>query len=152
MVTSQENTYKYTTLARCIINEIGAISKAALPLQHPNRPSLITAVSKYKVAMELLTVHHELVDEETNQFQDLCDDFFTMWIEIFGDKGVTNYIHMLGSSLILYFIKKYGRLYLYSQQGWKSLNSTNQTLILQDLQRGVLKMVENPISSLWCKC
>jgi len=36
----------------------------------------------------------------------------------------------------LYFMKKYGCLYLYSQQGWESLNNTIQTFIHQSSQRG----------------
>jgi len=58
------------------------------------------------------------------------------WIEVFGNEGITNYIHMLGSGHILYFIKKYGCLYLYSQQGWEALNNTIQTFIHQNSQRG----------------
>jgi hypothetical protein len=58
------------------------------------------------------------------------------WIEVFGNECITNYIHMLGSGHILYFIKKYGCLYLYSQQGWEALNNTIQTFIHQNLQRG----------------
>jgi hypothetical protein len=49
---------------------------------------------------------------------------------------VTNYIHVLASGHISYFLKKYGCLYLYSQQGWESLNSTIQTFIMQNSQRG----------------
>lgn len=65
---------------------------------------------------------------------------FFIWIDLFGDKGITNYIHLLGSGHMLYFIKKYGCLYLYSQQGWKSLNSNIQTFIHQNTQRGGLEV------------
>jgi len=85
--------------------------------------------------MELLTVHRELDEEEIEQFQDYVDDFYEIWIEVFGDEeGITNYIHMLGSGHILYFMKKYGCLYLYSQQGWESLNNTIQAFIHQNSQ------------------
>jgi hypothetical protein len=86
--------------------------------------------------MELLTVHRELSDEENECFQDYIDNFFEEWIGIFGDEGITNYIQMLGSGHILYFMKKYGCMYLYSQQGWESLNNTIQTFIYQSSQRG----------------
>jgi hypothetical protein len=43
---------------------------------------------------------------------------------------------MLGSGQVMYFMKKYGCLYLYSQQGWESLNNTIQTFIHQNSQRG----------------
>jgi hypothetical protein len=69
-------------------------------------------------------------------FQDQVDDFLEIWFDIFGDEGVTNYIHMLVSGHISYFLKKYGCLYLYSQQGWESLNSSIQKFIMQNSQRG----------------
>ena len=48
-------------------------------------------------------------------FQDNIDDFFEHWVEIYGEEIVTNYIHMLDAGHILYFLKKHGCLYLYSQ-------------------------------------
>jgi len=42
--------------------------------------------------------------------------FFATWLDVFGEEGITKYIHMLGSGHITYFLKKYGCLYLYSQQ------------------------------------
>jgi DNA-binding transcriptional regulator/RsmH inhibitor MraZ len=59
-----------------------------------------------------------------------------MWIDFFGDKGITNYKYMLGSGHMLYFIKKCECLYLYSQQGWESLNNKIQTFNHQNTQRG----------------
>ena len=35
---------------------------------------------------------------------------------------ITNYIHMLGSGNISYFLKKYRNLHRYNQQGWEGLN------------------------------
>ena len=49
---------------------------------------------------------------------------------------MTNYIHMLGAGHILYFLKKHGCLYLYSQQGWESLNNKIQAFIHQNTGRG----------------
>jgi hypothetical protein len=123
-------------ISRCIINQIDTIIEEALPPEHSARAQLIIALTNYKSAMKLLTLHRELTDEEINQFQDLVDDFFATWIDVFGEEGVTNYIHMLASGHIAYFLKKYGCLYLYSQQGWEALNSTIQTFIMQNSQRG----------------
>jgi hypothetical protein len=124
-------------VARSIIGEMDTIIEHAWMQRDTNtQQQLIIAISKYRIAMELLTAHHELSDEENEKFQDNIDDFFAIWIELFGDEGITNYIHMLGSGHILYFMKKYGCLYLYSQQGWESLNNTIQTFIHQSSQRG----------------
>jgi len=73
--------------------------------------------------LQLLYLHRELMDEEIDPFQYLVDEFFGIWIDVFVEEGVTNYIHMLGSGHISYFCKKYGCLYLYLQQGWEALDS-----------------------------
>jgi len=124
-------------VARCIVKNLDIIIEHSWPEHdHATKSKLIIAITNYRKAMELLTVHRELDEEEIEQFQDYVDDFYEIWIEVFGDEGITNYIHMLGSGHILYFMKKYGCLYLYSQQGWESLNNTIQAFIHQNAQRG----------------
>jgi hypothetical protein len=59
------------------------------------------------------------------------DDFFEIWVELFSNDGMTNYLHLLGSGHILYFLCKYKCLYIYSQQGWEALNSVCTAYILQ---------------------
>ncbi len=39
-----------------------------------------------------------------------------MWIDLFDNEGITNYV--LGNGYMLYVIKKCGWLYHYSEQGW----------------------------------
>jgi hypothetical protein len=55
------------------------------------------------------------------EFQDNCDDFFHLWVEIFGVGGVINYIHLIGSGHMQDFLMNYGCLYFYTQQGWEAL-------------------------------
>ena len=86
--------------------------------------------------MEILLQHRALSVEEKESFQDHIDDFFEIWLEIFGYEGMSNYIHLLSSRHILYFLEKYHCLYLYSQQGWEALNNTIQAYIHQNSQRG----------------
>jgi hypothetical protein len=125
MAIFQWNQFKLkSNVSRCIIQEIDTIIEVALPQSNSIRSQLILALSKYKAAMALLSLHCELTEEEMDHFQELIDDFYEIWLDIFGDKGITNYIHMLGSGHILYLLKRYRCLYLYSQQGWESLNST----------------------------
>jgi hypothetical protein len=98
--------------------------------------SLIIAMEKYKEVLKLLTLQCELAEDGIEDFQMLIDDFFELWIGIFGSQGVTNYIHMLASSHVYYFLKEYKCLYLYSQQGCEALNGAIQTFIHQNSQRG----------------
>lgn len=86
--------------------------------------------------MNILTSHRELSNDEIETFQTLVDDFFESWLDIFGYQGITNYIHMLGSGHVHYFLTRYKCLYLYSQQGWEALNGQIQSFIHQNSQKG----------------
>ena len=85
--------------------------------------------------MCILTLHR-LLEEEKELFQEYMDDFFEEWIAIYGIDGMSNYMHMLGSGHMLYFLQKYNCLYLYSQQGWEALNNRIQAYIHQNSGRG----------------
>jgi len=86
--------------------------------------------------MKILTMHRALSDEEINYFQDLVDDFFETWVELFGAEGMTNYLHLLWSGHVFYFLQKYNCLYIYSQQGWEALNSVCTAYTLQNSSGG----------------
>jgi hypothetical protein len=53
------------------------------------------------------------------------DNSFSAYVELSGagKEGVTNYLHMLGSGHLMYYMKVHRNLYKYSQQGWESLNA-----------------------------
>jgi hypothetical protein len=121
---------------RACLNSIDVIIEASVQNDEQMSSNLIIATEKYKEALKLLTLHRELTTEEIEEFQTLIDDFFELWIGIFGSHGVTNYIHMLASGHVHYFLKEYKCLYLYSQQGWEALNGEIQTFIHQNSQRG----------------
>jgi hypothetical protein len=62
--------------------------------------------------------------------------FYEICIEVFVSEGTASYIYLLGSGHIMYILKEYKDLYLYSQQGWEALNGKIQTFIHQNSQRG----------------
>ncbi len=76
------------------------------------------------------------MEEEQDHFQDLIYDFFESWLEMFGNDGMTNNLHLLGFGHILYFLQKYKCLYIYSQQGWEALNTICMAHILQNSSCG----------------
>jgi hypothetical protein len=45
--------------------------------------NLILACAKYCEAMQLLMLHRILTDDEQEQFQDLIDVFFQIWVDLF---------------------------------------------------------------------
>jgi hypothetical protein len=56
------------------------------------KTKLTSAIAKYTEGMAILMLHQALLQEETEKFQDLMDDFFELWIELFADKGLSNCI------------------------------------------------------------
>jgi hypothetical protein len=99
------------------------------------KTKLTLAIAKYREGMAILMLHQALLQEETGKFQDLMDDFFQLWIELFADKGLSNCIQLLGSGQILYFLNKYDCICMYSQHGWEALNNTVKAFIQQNCSR-----------------
>jgi hypothetical protein len=55
---------------------------------------------------------------------------------MYGDEGVTNYLHMLASGHIMEYLFKYKNLYRHSQQGWEALNHLLKTFYFRRTGRG----------------
>jgi hypothetical protein len=86
--------------------------------------------------MKLLGSHHPLEDAEISSFANFADEFFEIWIDVFGEAGVTNYIHMVGCGHMTSFLKRYKCLNPLSQQGWEGLNNKVTTYFHLCTQRG----------------
>ena len=72
-------------VGRCMIAHVDAILEAAMAeADDERRRKLILAVSKYGQGMKILTLHRALDDEEKELFQDNMDDFFELWVDLFG--------------------------------------------------------------------
>jgi hypothetical protein len=69
-------------------------------------------------------------------FQSLADDWFDKWIKLVGRDGMSNYVHIVGSGHLLYYLKEWGNLYKYSQQGRESYNSLIKRVYFRRTQRG----------------
>jgi hypothetical protein len=93
-------------------------------------------ISDYCMAMEILRKRSEYRDEDITLFQDLMDSFFEKYVSLCGCEGITNYIHMLGSGHIKYYMETHRNLYKFSQQGWESLNSKYKQVFFRHTQRG----------------
>ncbi len=80
-------------------------------------------IGDYRDALLILWQPHEYTDEDISLFQNKIDDFYTAYVETLGagKEGITNYIHMHGSSHIAYYMKRHRNLNKFSQQGWDSL-------------------------------
>jgi hypothetical protein len=128
---------EHNSTVRCMIQSVDLIIEQAFSSNNNEKKNkLILACSKYCRAIKLLTLHRILTACEQEEFQDLVDDFFEIWVELFSTEGLTNYIHLLSSGHVLYFLQKYKCLYIYSQQGWESMNSICTGYILHNSAQG----------------
>ncbi len=79
------------------ISAFDVLIEVAMPEEEREaKADLLKAISYYQAAMKLLSLHRDLNDEEAETYQDQNDNFYSMWVDIFGNEGITNYIHMLG--------------------------------------------------------
>jgi len=125
------------TFAHALLIGIDAIIEAFIPADNNDlHGKLIQATTSYTAAMELLTLHQPLSDEEIKKFQVLADYFFETWTSVFGQEGATNYIHFWGLGHMREFLITHRCLYLFSQQGWEALNNKVQAYFHLCTQRG----------------
>jgi len=62
--------------------------------------------------------------------------FFSQeYIKIVGVEGITNYIHMLGSGHVKYYMQEHQNLYKYSQQGMGIPERKVQTVFFNHTQQ-----------------
>ena len=94
-------------------------------------------IGDYRAAINIATRHDDLTDEEIHEFQRHADNFYQLWIKVaLGKRGVTNYIHLLGSGHVAEFLFRWRNLYAHSQQGWEALNSLVKSVYRRHTNRG----------------
>jgi hypothetical protein len=95
-----------------------------------------TMISKYLDVMKFAFRHEDFSDDELEDFQDLIDEWFYLYVQLVGLPGITNYIHLLGAGHLYFYIKKWGSLYRYQQQGWEMKNSVIASFIMRRTRKG----------------
>lgn len=95
-----------------------------------------TMLSKYLEVIKLAFQHEDFSNEDIEVFQDLVDECYYLYIELLGLPGVTNYIHLLGAGHLYFYLKKWGNLYHYQQQGWEMKNGVIASFINRRTRRG----------------
>jgi hypothetical protein len=73
--------------------------------------------------METARKRETFTKAEIGEFQYLVDKWFERWLALWGCDGMTNYIHMVASGHLSFYMREWGNLYKYSQQGWEAFNS-----------------------------
>ena len=58
-------------------------------------------------------------DTMINKYSQHLHKCFCEWLKLAGEEGVTNYIYIIGSGHINFYLTRYRNLYKFSQQGWE---------------------------------
>jgi hypothetical protein len=75
-------------------------------------------------------------DDAIEEFQTRADDWWAAWMSLVGRDGITNYTHIVSSGHLSFYMKEWGNLYRYSQQGWEAYNSLIKSVYYRRTQRG----------------
>ena len=111
-------------------------------------------ISNYRSAMKIVRSHDDLDDGDIIQFQRHVDEFYQDWIVLgLGKKGITNYMHLLGSGHVSELLFKWRNLYVHSQKWWEALNSLIKSVYFRRTNRGGGKGLKSKLYSVarWCQ-
>ena len=78
-----------------------------------------TSVQYFREGLKKINVRHDLTDGEIKSFQNDMDTFYANWCDLYGEEGITNYAHMLGSAHVMEYLLHWRNLWIHSQQGWE---------------------------------
>jgi hypothetical protein len=96
----------------------------------------IDVISIWINLMEFARKRSDFSEQEIEDFQDMADDFFERWIDLKQKDALGNYFHMVGAGHLSFYLREWGNLFRYSQQGWESMNSLIKTFFYRRTQRG----------------
>ena len=123
-VSSRKCVYGLATIATLVFaSDLDQVSLNPELTRNENQEVLenwISLLNVYIPMMELGKQHNDLSEEQIDEFHMLSQAFMKAYISL--TPSVTNYIHMFGAGHMTYYLKKYGNLYQFSQQGWEALN------------------------------
>jgi hypothetical protein len=74
--------------------------------------------------------------QEIEEFQVQADAWYLVWHLLHGRDGISNYIHMISSGHIAFYMREWGNLFKFLQQGWESMNSLMKSVYCRQTQRG----------------
>ena len=90
---------------------------------HVEQDQWLIVVERLRIVAKWLDSKEHFAHDDVRAFQLDADLFCDVYIDLTGRDGMTNYLHSLYAGHYAYFLKRYGNLYRYSQQGWENLNS-----------------------------
>jgi hypothetical protein len=79
-------------------------------------------IQRWNLVIASACRREEFDEGAIEDFQTLVDHWFNKWIKLTGCNGLSNYMHIVGSGHLVFYLREWGNLYKYSQQGWESFN------------------------------
>jgi hypothetical protein len=61
--------------------------------------------------METARKRETFTEAKIGEFQYLVDEWFVWWLALWGQDGMTNYIHMVASGHLSFYMREWGSLY-----------------------------------------
>lgn len=120
---------------RLIVDDLEEIINATCTDE--NRKTLWKrSLNNIRIALILLRKRSNYTHDEMNNFQRHVDLFAQDWVTLWGESGITNYIHMLISGHLIDYMIRYKCLYRFSQQGWENINSLIKTFFFKRTNHG----------------
>lgn len=125
---------------RLVVNNIDLLIDLCTP-EHTEPPSSTRGTWKecllhYQRAMRRLRCKKDFEATDILAYQSEADQFFALWVEMHGDAGVTNYIHMMGAGHFAEYLFEWKNLHRHSQQGWEAFNALLKNFYYRRTQRG----------------
>jgi hypothetical protein len=125
------------TKVRKIINSMDELIASVLTDTPEVKKALwYKSMDCYRDLIVMVRQREDFSDEDIEEFSELCDEFYQAWIDLHEREGITNYIHLIGSGHVTYYLRRYRNLYRFSQQGWESLNSKVKRIFYKNTQKG----------------
>ena len=122
---------------RKVLGKLSDLARVLLQEQTPDR--LVRwqqMLTKYANTIKIAFQHEDFTDDKIEIFQDYIDEWYYDYIELVGLPGITNYMHLLGASHLYHYIKRWGNLYRYQQQGWEMKNEMISSFVHRGTRRG----------------
>jgi hypothetical protein len=105
-------------------------------IKEQDKAKWLACIPKFRDGMLKLRSKDDFDGDAVSAFQKDIDEFFQLWVQLWGLEGCTNYIHMMSSGHLSTYLFKWKNLYRHSQQGWEAFNSLLKTFYFRRTQHG----------------
>jgi hypothetical protein len=105
-------------------------------MNEPNKTEWMWCQEKISAIMMTLGQKQDFTDSDIDHLQVDIDAWNARWVALCGREGLTNYTHLLSSSHVTYYLRRFRNLYRYSNQGWEYQNSQMKYVYLHRTNRG----------------